>query len=214
MPDRNAWKERWNTENTPWVYPEANQDFFRDYEKLHKRLSFGKDVLVPLCGNSPVLRFLYDQGHCVVGVEYVREAILRACSELFPELAFRESAGRFSAEGITLEERDIFEFCSTTPFDFCYDRGSLVALEPKDRSRYAKVITEALKPNALFYAVLVSYDGKPDIPFPITDQEAQELFSAFDLLESSSKKNLEPAPRLKERGITEVEIITTLFRKR
>ncbi|KAG0436061.1 hypothetical protein HPB47_018166 [Ixodes persulcatus] len=76
MPQFEYWTNRWNNGDTPWqrdgVYPllEKNQDV----------IFAGKQdaqVYVPMCGKAPDLKWFYDKGHRVVGVEFI-EAVARS----------------------------------------------------------------------------------------------------------------------------------------
>ena len=148
------WHERWRIGRTGWHEVEGNRNL-----KEHWRAT-GKRVLVPLCGKTPDLLWLEEQGNDVTGVE-LSELAVRAFFEE-NELEFDRSEGalaRYSARDrrITLYCGDFFEFRAAA-FDAHYDRGALVALTAELRPRYAQHTTSLLTPDAEQLVITVEYD--------------------------------------------------------
>uniref|UniRef100_UPI00398EC681 probable thiopurine S-methyltransferase isoform X2 n=1 Tax=Pristiophorus japonicus TaxID=55135 RepID=UPI00398EC681 len=124
-------------------------------------------IFIPLCGKSLDMKWLADQGHTVVGVEVSKIAV----KELFAEQnlsytqepvpgipgaeVFKSSDGQLS-----LFNCDMFEFSSLIAgkFDGIWDRGSLVAINPSDRQRYAKLMTKLMANGCQYLLDTVAYD--------------------------------------------------------
>lgn len=67
------WQRKWTQDLAPWHLQMPHASLV----KHHDRLFRGKRccVLVPFCGQTVDLKWLYDKGHEVVGVEGTTEAI-------------------------------------------------------------------------------------------------------------------------------------------
>ena len=148
------WIERWRIGRTGWHEAQGNRNL-----KEHWR-GTGKRVLVPMCGKTPDLLWLEEQGNDVTGVE-LSELAVRAFFEE-NELDFDRSEGtltRYSAidRRVTLYCGDFFEF-HAGEFDAHYDRGALVALIADLRPRYAQHTTSLLTPDAAQLLITVEYD--------------------------------------------------------
>lgn len=107
------WNSRWANDQTGWKVDErkagtadlaakikkmlVNEDLpldsrLVDSEAAHTSSPLsGVNVLVPLCGDTPLLSFLWHCGMNVVGVEYNRDAALRALQEAGPHIAWKET---------------------------------------------------------------------------------------------------------------------------
>lgn len=196
MPTNKEWIERWEKEDTPWNHASADTLLFEAYAELLQKNSHlsQSQVFVPLCGNSRSIRFFYDKGHSVYGLDLVADALERIQSEDFPELDFsKEEEGErvvFRAEGLTLLAADFFTFEISTTFGFIYDRASLVALEPHQRVRYVEKLRRLLSPTALLYLVTFEYEegDTPMPPFSVPRSEVEELYAGFDVQECVRKK--------------------------
>ena len=163
------WLERWRIGRTGWHEPDGNRNLQR-----HWRAS-GKRVLVPMCGKTPDLLWLEEQGNEVVGVEL---------SEIAARAFFEENDIDYVViDGPLVEYRavdrqvaihcgDFFEF-RQPGFDGHYDRGALVALPADLRPEYARHTSSLLGKDAAQLVVAVEYDQSvcPGPPFSIDSDE-------------------------------------------
>ena len=148
------WLERWKIGRTGWHEPAGNRNL-----REHWSLS-GRRVLVPMCGKSPDLLWLEEQGNEVVGIELSDIAVHAFFEE--NELEFEPVEGtlpgyRAVGRNITLHCGDYFEF-DAEPFDAHYDRGALVALSSELRPRYARHTVSLLADDAHQFVITVEYD--------------------------------------------------------
>ena len=60
------------------------------------------------------------------------------------------------ADFLELKEK---EATALVPFEAAFDRGSLVAVEPSDRERYAAALTHLMAPKGRVLLVAVEHDG-------------------------------------------------------
>ena len=180
-------------------------------------------VLFPLCGKTVDMAYLASSFACeVVGVEGIRIALEEFLQEN-PDLKIvdpREEKQssidddgfeRFTGQGITLLKGDFFELDSTKAggtFDLIFDRGSMVAIEPKMRDSYVEIISNLLGPGGQILLVTLERKGSEEAmkqgpPFSIPEATVQEMFGKKDWLESltmvESSDQLERKPEDKER---------------
>jgi len=153
------WQKRWKDNETGWHRDTVNK-FLMKY--IHE-LTGGRSnlrVFVPLCGKSIDMLWLADQGHSVIGVEVVKQAI---------EIFFEENSLTFSVETVKLAsavdpvdvykcaEKQITIFCCDLftlteedvggRFDAIWDRGSLTTMQPavgNQGKRYTKKMRSLL----------------------------------------------------------------------
>lgn len=166
-----SWLERWQIGRTGWHEPSGNRNL-----RTHWQWS-GKKVLVPMCGKTPDLLWLEEQGNEVVGVELSEVAVLAFFAE--SGLEYERTDGchqhyRAIDRSISLYCGDYFEFREGS-FDAHYDRGALVALSPELREQYARHTSTLLTEDATQLVITVEYDqdvcGGP--PYSIDPDEAR-----------------------------------------
>ncbi|XP_020842484.1 thiopurine S-methyltransferase isoform X2 [Phascolarctos cinereus] len=146
-----------------------------------------------------------DLGYSVVGVE-ISELGIR---EFFTEhnLSYLEEsiAGisgakvfKSSSGNITLYCCSIFDLprANVGKFDRIWDRGALVAINPDDRERYAKLMLSLLEKGFHYFLITFSYDPTKfsGPPFYVPDSEVKSLFGS-----TCNIQCLEKADALKER---------------
>lgn len=197
-----AWLERWQIGRTGWHEPGGNSNL-RRYWQLS-----GKRVLVPLCGKTPDLLWLEEQGNEVVGVELAEIAVLDFFTE--NELDFERIDGelpgyRATERNVTLYCGDYFAF-SDSPFDAHYDRGALVALAPELRPRYARHTASLLSADAQQFVITVEYDQSvcDGPPYSIEPAELQSHWPG--LRRHASIEDIANAPpKFLEKGLGEMQ---------
>lgn len=149
------WLERWQIGRIGWHEPAGNQNLQKHWTARSRR------VLVPLCGKTPDMLWLEEQGNEVVGVEV--SAIAARDFFLDNELAFSiddaHGATRYIAVGrrISIVCGDYFDF-TDAPFDAIYDRAALIALPRDLRPAYAAHTAALLATNAYHLLISLEYD--------------------------------------------------------
>lgn len=146
---------------------EANLYNGAEEEAVVRDFLKGKAVLVPLCGDTPVVRYMADHGATtVVGVDLAPEGLRRQREAHFDDVNFTVTPVKLSNGGtatmyegvkdgctIRLFEGDFLalatapEFCDSK-IDFVYDRASMMAMHPSMRDAYVATIAAVLTPEA------------------------------------------------------------------
>lgn len=223
------WNECWATGHTPWRGEQADAALMRLYRANQSAIlpteSHSPEApplrraLVPLCGDSPAVRFLYDAGFSVTGVEFVTEALHALILAQFRDLISDGGTAAFSLPFITdrleLLNRDIFSLPATPSFDLVYDRAALIALPREMRARYASLITDLIHPGGhlLLEATTMTGRGEKGPPFSVERDELDDLYRQFSLIIREETDPVAPPPNLAERGVSAVVHRRFLFRR-
>ncbi|XP_049528899.1 probable thiopurine S-methyltransferase [Dermacentor silvarum] len=123
-------------------------------------------VFIPLCGKARELKWFYDLGHTVIGVEFVEECVRSYFTD--NDLQFEEATCPITECKIlrTTDHRlqifvcDIMDFkreCAGA-MDIVWDRSGFTAMRVENRARYAAVIKSLLAPNFSYGMWTVVYD--------------------------------------------------------
>ncbi|XP_078677380.1 uncharacterized protein LOC144913996 [Branchiostoma floridae x Branchiostoma belcheri] len=144
-------------------------------------------VLVPLCGKTLDMKWLVDQGHTVVGVEFAKQPV----EELFQENNMTPNVsdvpgmpnGKLYQSGkLSVYCCDFFDFTSKVAgqFDAVWDRASLIAINVADRERYAASITSLLKSDGHYLLETLEYDQTKmnGPPYTVPGQVVEQLYGA------------------------------------
>lgn len=117
-------------------------------------------------------------------------------------------------EGDFLELGEV-EAKALVPFEAAFDRGSLVAVEPDDRPRYAKALTHLMASGGRILLVAVEHDGfgqKKGPPFQVAEADVRHLFgSNFHIQRLGTVDALDES--LRERGASRFEESVYLLTK-
>lgn len=196
------WLDRWENGRTGW-HEAAGNVGLRAYWRGN-----GGRVLVPLCGKSPDLVWLAEQGHAVTGIELAEKAI----HEFFAEqsLGYRESE-RANMRAYDCDELPITLICGdyfafeAEPFDALYDRGAIVAVEPQHRPAYAAHTQKLLRADARLLVITLEYD-QAIVQGPPFALHADELTRYWRNLERVGERDdLETCPpKFRKAGLTDI----------
>jgi thiopurine S-methyltransferase len=196
------WHDRWAKGRTGWHETEGNTGL-----KAHWRLDAGR-VLVPLCGKTPDLVWLAERGHDVVGVELSDIAIRDFFAEQnLSSVEVHDSpltAYRCRELPITLYHGDYFEF-TAPPFDAVYDRGALVAIDPRLREKYVSHTKSLLAEGAAILLIALEYDQAvvAGPPFALMPDELDTYFGDLErVFEQDDIDNC--PPKFREAGLTDI----------
>ena len=196
------WLARWAEGRTGWHEPAGNAAL----QQFWSQLSAGRRVLVPLCGKTPDLKWLADQGHDVIGVE-LSEIATR---QFFDEQSITPKATRvgglpaWQGAQITIACGDFFEF-SDGLFDAVFDRGSLVALDAGTRPAYVEHLKTLMKPSAKQLLVTLEYaqDVVSGPPFSVLPNEVTRYWP--NLTRIFEREDIDNCPpKFREAGLEEV----------
>ncbi len=141
-------------------------------------------VLVPLCGKSLDLRWLVAQGHEVVGVELVAQAVeqLFADGASSPVRGTRGTYESWQEPGLCVLHGDVFALEAALlprPVTGVWDRASLVALPPNRRREYVDVLRRVVMPGGRILLNVFEYDSAimDGPPFSVSEAEVRQLYS-------------------------------------
>lgn len=215
--ERSRWERAWRDQNTPWV--NAKSDLFLKAERHRlKRWRAGK-ALVPLAGNSPAVRMLHDLGMDVTAVEYVPAAVRALLREQFPRYKIRRQEtphGRaYRGRRLTVRQEDFFLLPTDARFDLIYDRAAIVAILPRQRKRYAKILCRAAAAGGALFIVAYEFIGKRRAapPFSLSRAELLKLFPGWRVKAGAVHTYGKVEPRFVEQGITRMRSCWVLLTK-
>ncbi|KAG7458254.1 hypothetical protein MATL_G00236260 [Megalops atlanticus] len=180
------WEERWQEGRIGFHQPCVHKMLESNIDKVlcgREKVRF----FFPLCGKAVDMKWLADMGHSVVGVEisekgikeFFEEQNLSYTEEAVPDIPearlFKSSDGK-----ISLYQCDLFKFSSRVAGQFggIWDRGSLVAINPCDRQRYASLIISLMDKDCQYLLDTLLYN--PELykgpPFFVPDEDVKNLF--------------------------------------
>ncbi|GAB6030017.1 hypothetical protein CHUAL_005708 [Chamberlinius hualienensis] len=189
----NYWFRKWDNNDLLFHKLQPNDALVTNIDKLtlgREHLTF----LIPLCGKSLDMAWLYRQGHSVIGIEVSELAITSFFREL--ELDYTKSQVPngtlyYSGEGrIKIFQGDLFRFDVETigKVDAVWDRGSLVAIYKDERIKYSELLKSYLKPGFRYLLQTVEYDDRNTsspffTPRSVPENEVRSLFNEFGIVE-------------------------------
>ena len=202
------WHDRWKNNQIGFHNEEVNERLTQHWPTLETEE--GAKVFVPLCGKSLDMRWLRQQGHPIVGVDLSPIAI----HAFFREAGItplEDSSGaltRSSAEGFDLYCGDFFDLTKKdlSGTRACYDRGSLIALPPDLRKRYAEHLTRILPERVTILLITLEYDQTKmsGPPHSVPPTEVEDLFGgSFEVETLWSSGWIDAPQRFRDRGLEE-----------
>uniref|UniRef100_A0A3Q4BF00 thiopurine S-methyltransferase n=1 Tax=Mola mola TaxID=94237 RepID=A0A3Q4BF00_MOLML len=170
------WEERWNEGRTGFHRLEVNKMLEINIDKVLAGRT-GVRFFFPLCGKAVDMKWLADMGHSVFFEEnnmtYSEEPVAA-----IPGAKVYKSLER----NISLYQCDLFNFSNSIEGDFgaMWDRGSLVAINPRDREKYAALITSLMAKGCRYLLDTMLYN--PELhsgpPFFVPDEQVYSLFGS------------------------------------
>jgi len=207
--DPDFWHERWQTSQTGFHQQEINTYLTRYWPELG--LAKGSRVLVPLCGKSLDMLWLREQGYSVIGVELSDIAVGSFFREngITPKITEEPCGTRCEHEGIELVCGDFFSLTpdDTGEIDAFYDRASLIALTPAQRSDYAAQLAHLLQKDTPGLLITLDYNQLEmnGPPFAVPEEEVHRLFGrCFSVEHLLHYDALVENLKLREEGLTEL----------
>ena len=179
------WRQRWREGRIGFHRADELPSLVRHWPSM--ALADASTVFVPLCGTSRDMAWLAAQGHRVVGVELVGDALLAffEAEGLTPESVTISTEGgslvRHHAGPYTLFEGNLFDLDAAMLGDVAaiFDRAALVALPPDLRRRYVAHL-DRIAPMAEQLLVCLEYgEGEHEgPPFSVDADEVNALYGA------------------------------------
>lgn len=214
--DKDFWFRRWKKNEIGFHMTDPHHLLQKFFPLLQTQL---KDtVFVPLCGKSPDLVWLHEQGLNIVGIELVRTAVESFFHELSIAGGWQEVTGMACCQA---ERYKLFcgDFFSLTTAELgrartVYDRGSLVAFPPEMRVRYAEHLTALLPSGSRVLLISYTYNQSETKgpPFSVSQQEIETLFGdGFQVDFLGEEDALWSHQGLVERGVTELTEFAVLL---
>jgi thiopurine S-methyltransferase len=205
--DHEFWHNAWAKSEKPgWQQDQANNALVKFWQPDSSA------VFVPLCGRSPDLTWLHEQGHQVIGVDLSETAIRR----------FLESGGQkfsveeigefkvFRAHGYTLYAGAYFSLSTEQLSSVArvYDRAALVALPADMRPRYAEHLQNIVPASSQILMNLIAYDQSQmdGPPFSVPESEMRQYFEQRYQIEVLQQHDSD----LKRRGLQ--HLVETTYR--
>ena len=217
--DKDFWHRRWQKNEIGFHMTDPHHFLQQFFPLLQTQPT--DSLFVPLCGKSPDLVWLREEGLKVVGIELSRTAIEAFFNENdLPGHWTDETVLPFcSTEGYKLYCGDFFDLTATevSGISAYYDRGALVALPPEMRLRYVAHMAALMPPGGRVLLISYSYNQSETKgpPFSVPQQELEILFSESFRVEILSEEDvLRSHQGLAARGVTKlIEYAVLLTRK-
>eukprot|EP00111_Clytia_hemisphaerica_P008612 TCONS_00025177-protein len=179
-----VWQESWDTNDTIWQLPEVNVSLQKHFSVFESASFESKRIFVPLCGKTVDMKWLYDKGFIVVGVEAIGKAIVEFFEEQKMEYSVQQMEGYkvyFSKDSkLKVFQGNLFDFNADMlggRFEFFWDRGSLVAMEKEDQQKYVDFMAGVLCTGAIGLLEVMEYESsEPQQPFPLNQKDLNKLF--------------------------------------
>ncbi|XP_032390651.1 probable thiopurine S-methyltransferase isoform X2 [Etheostoma spectabile] len=180
------WEERWQKDRIGFHQPHVHTMLENNIDKV---LAGRAEVrfFFPLCGKAVDMKWLADMGHSVVGVEISEKAIKQFFEEnnmTYSEEPVPAIPGakvfKSSERNISLYQCDLYNFSSSIEGQFgaIWDRGSLVAINPRDREKYAALVLSLMAKDCRYLLDTLLYN--PELyngpPFLVPDEQVNSLF--------------------------------------
>ncbi|XP_039876905.1 probable thiopurine S-methyltransferase isoform X2 [Simochromis diagramma] len=191
------WEERWQQNKIGFHQPEVHKMLKKNIDKVLNGRT-GVRFFFPLCGKAVDMKWLADMGHSVVGVEISEKAIRQFFEEnnmTYTEEPVPAIPGakvyKNSEKNISLYQCNLYNFSNSIEGQFgaIWDRGSLVAINPGDREKYAALIISLMANDCRYLLDTLLYN--PDLyqgpPFFVPDEQVHSLFGSscgIELLQS------------------------------
>lgn len=207
--NREFWQSRWEQGKIGFHQQQINPHLKRFWANLG--VSSGQ-VFVPLCGKSQDMLWLCEQGHAVLGVEIVPQAVEAFFAEHMLEAKI-QTLGNF----VVWESHDLQIYCG----DFfalerptlsvvvaVYDRAALIAMPSFQRASYVQHLRAVLPAAAKILLVVMDYPQHEmkGPPFAVEVGETEDLFGEGFLVQQIYAEDILAAdPKFRDKGLSYLE---------
>lgn len=163
---KDYWKSKWNRGQPSWQLDGITKLLQKNKEVVLADKG-NAQVFIPLCGKAKELKWFYDLGHRVVGVEFIEDSARDFFSEngldyerttcpITKCQVFQNSDGR-----LRIFTCSIFDFkreCAGA-MDIVWDRAAFSAINEEDRGRYSDVLKSLLASAYSYWLCVPVYDA-------------------------------------------------------
>lgn len=182
------WEQRWQDNRIGFHRPHVHKLLEKNIDKVVAGRT-GVRFFFPLCGKAVDMKWLADMGHSVVGVEIAEAAILQFYEEndmshVVEPVASIPGAKVYKnvEKNIAIYQCDLFKFssCVEGQFGAIWDRGALVAINPKERENYASLFVSLMAEDCRYLLSTVLYDPEKHKgpPFFVPNEQVHTLFGS------------------------------------
>lgn len=204
------WHNRWGNQQIGWHRHVYNDLMVKHWPEINAPK--GGSVLVPLCGKTLDMLWLAQQGHEVVGLEMVQQAIdaFFAENNLQVNRTEYKEFSQYSSPPFSILQGNVFNLpADVKQCDAWYDRAAMIAINPSNREAYIDLIRNQTKPGAVGLLITLTYpqEQMKGPPFSLTDEDVVSLYSSGFDVELLEKISLEDE---KESGLS--SITSSVFR--
>ena len=204
------WQDKWKEGQTGFHLQRVTPLLQKYWPSTN--LPQGSKVLVPLCGKSLDMLWLAEQGHQVLGVELVQQAVEQFFAEnnLQHTLHTTAEGTHYCCGNIEIICGDIFGISPITlaSCQGVYDRAALVALPAEMRKRYVQHVYAQLSPAYRGLLLTLDYDQSQmdGPPFAVNDAEVQNLYAGHSQAKLIDQRSIiEKEPKFKARGLNRLD---------
>ena len=195
------WLEKWQKKEIGFHRDDYNPHLRENFPRL--RLSHGSHILVPLCGKSLDLLWLWEQGYKVTGVELSPLAVLGFFQDCHLEYTISQAGDMpkyIAKDGqLTIIQGDFFQLNESAldPIDAIYDRAAMIALPQPMRREYLNKLKQIMSKNGQMLAITLEYEQEyvDGPPFSVSETEIRTHFSPdfmVELIKDVISTNLPP----------------------
>ncbi|RXG67971.1 Thiopurine S-methyltransferase [Armadillidium vulgare] len=154
------WEKLWSTKLTPFHQKEVCPFLLKNSSNLN--FASPKRVFIPLCGKALELKWFYDQGFEVVGVELISIPVEEFFKEQNLSFKIRElpwaKVYESSDQRIKIYVADIFsvEPEEVGKFDVIWARADYTIVKIAEREKYSKLMKQLCKEKFVYFYALYS----------------------------------------------------------
>jgi len=215
------WSQRWREKNTGWHLSDVNPILAQHFDKVVNGRSNLK-IFVPLCGKTKDFKWMFQQGHRVVGVEFDELTVRELFQESDVKIATEQIMGDLKLfashdQRFKVYVGDFFAFKLDFEKELCdavWDRGSLVAVNVADREKYVAIMKSIMSSSCRYLLDTLEYDLAEYIGTPHSVSEA-EIVTLYNDCEVTFLSKLDALnERWRSNGLTRFEEKAHLITKK
>merc|ERR1712038_1694704 len=179
-----SWSKSWKEGKTFWHRPAKNEFLERHLDDLlNGRQTI--TIFFPFCGKAVDMKWLYDEGHNVVGIDCAQQPIeeffkdheVECIKEKIENLGtlYRSKDSRLRIYHGNLMDMTVAS-CGT--FNAIWDRGALVAVDKEERKGYADTLLSLFGEGCRYMIEASEYHESEYVgpPHTISAQDVEDLF--------------------------------------
>ncbi|XP_074640741.1 uncharacterized protein LOC141898626 isoform X2 [Tubulanus polymorphus] len=220
------WEQKWDAPVQGFHLNEPNPVLVKNSDKLLATRKIDSKVYLPMCGRSNDLKWFYEKGYHVVGVEFIKKAVERFFTEEKYDYTIEEVPEVNGACYKTTDNRlriyvcDVFKFMEKQiefDFDVIFDRGAFVAINEVDQKRYSELMIASMAKDCHCLLVTYLYDptryGGP--PHCVPNGRIEELYGKDCDIEHLELEDMTPlSQKYRESwNLTKIEYRSTFIKK-